>query len=148
MNCIVNSFDLTCVLGGAVVHSYGRLILNERVITDRHQLQPPNNDTGDGRIECTVSSGEARFSNRRYEILTNDSQKAIIDIPGEMFNNFTNMEGYCAQPDMYYYLFLSKGEIIHGLKLELLCIYTYITRITHYTHACTHFQFFMLDKVN
>ena len=48
-------------LGGQVIHSYGRLIYDERVITDQQQLQPPNNDSGDGRIECRVSNREARF---------------------------------------------------------------------------------------
>jgi hypothetical protein len=97
------------VAGGAAVHSYGRRILNERVITDRHQLQPPNNDTGDGRIECTVSSGEARFSYSRYNVPNADSQKATAVIPAGDFSNFVNIEGSCG--GIYHYLFLSNGEM-------------------------------------
>ena len=96
-------------LGGVVVHSYGRLILHERVITDRHQLQPPNNDTGDGRIECTVSSGQARFGYSRYRVQDTDSQKATAVIPAGDFRNFVNIEGSCG--GIYHYLFLSNGEM-------------------------------------
>ena len=60
-------------LGGQVVHSYGRLILNERVVTDEQQLQPPNNDSEDGRIECRVSSGEARFNYHGRTVSTGTS---------------------------------------------------------------------------
>ena len=49
-------------MGGQDVHSYGRMIFNERLITSLTQLQPPNNDSGDGRIECRVSSVGAKFS--------------------------------------------------------------------------------------
>ena len=96
-------------LGGVVVHSYSRLILHERVITDRHQLQPPNNDTGDGRIECTVSRGEARFRYRGYNVPNADSQKATAVIPAGDFSNFVNIEGSCG--GIYHYLFLSNGEM-------------------------------------
>ena len=106
---IFNNF--TNVLGGAVVHSYGRLILHERVITDRHQLQPPNNDNGDGRIECAVSSGEARFSYGRYNVPNADSKKATAVIPAGDFNprNFRDVEGSCGS--IYHYLYLVNGEI-------------------------------------
>ena len=96
-------------VGGAAVHSYGRLILHETVITDRHQLQPPNNDTGDGRIECAVSRGEARLSYSRYNVPNADSQKATAVIPAGNFSNFVNIEGGCG--DIYHYLFLSDGEM-------------------------------------
>ena len=97
------------IIGGAVVHSYGRLIFHERVITDRRQLQPPNNDTGDGRIECIVSSGQARFNYRGYNVPNADSQKAtaVIQVGSR---NFVNIEGDC--DGIYHYLFLSNGEII------------------------------------
>ena len=96
-------------VGGTAVHSYGRLILNERAITDRHQLQPPNNDTGDGRIECTVSSGEARFSYSQYNVPNAVSQKATAVIPAGNFSNFVNIEGSCG--GIFHYLFLSDGEM-------------------------------------
>ena len=108
---------ILCTLGGQVVHSYGRLILNETVITDKQQLQPPNNDSGDGRIECTVSSGEAGFtyhgltvpigtSGDVYQIRSGST--ATVVIRDRAFNNFVNFEGDCA--GIYHYLFLSNGE--------------------------------------
>ena len=46
------------LLGSSVVHSYGRLIPHEFPITDLQQISGPD---GIGRINCTVSSGTARF---------------------------------------------------------------------------------------
>ena len=93
-------------LGVEVVHSYGRLILNERVITDKQQLQPPNNDSGDGRIECRVSSGVARFYFNVHVKPNGSTATAVIE--DGAFNNFVNVEGSCA--DIFFYLFLSNGE--------------------------------------
>jgi hypothetical protein len=109
-------------LGGAVVHSYGRLILHERVITDGHQLQPPNDDNGDGRIECTVSSGGATFGYNRYNAPNGNSGKTIAVIPAGDFSNFVNLEGGCG--GIYHYLFLSDGECtlcIFGPKTDVMC---------------------------
>ena len=110
-------YFILCTLGGQVVHSYGRLILNERVITDKQQLQPPNNDSGDGRIECRVSSGLAMFSYFGFNIPTGTSgdshliesgSTATVVIRDRAFNNFVNFEGECA--GIFHYLFLSNGE--------------------------------------
>ena len=108
-------YFILCTLGGQVVHSYGRLIFHERVITDKQQLQPPNNDSGDGKIECRVSSREARFN---YHTLNQQSSRdvqqirsgstATLVIRDRAFNNFVNFEGNCS--DIYHYLFLSNGE--------------------------------------
>ena len=110
-------YFILCTLGGQVVHSYGRLILNERVITDKQQLQPPNNDSGDGRIECTNSSGGALFSYHGRTVTTDTSEDvhqirsgstATVVIRDRAFNNFVNFEGDCA--GIFHYLFLSNGE--------------------------------------
>ena len=110
-------YVILCTLGGQVVHSYGRLIFNETVITDKQQLQPPNNDSGDGRIECTVSSGGARFSYFGRTVSTDTSgdvyeirsgSTATVVIRDGAFNNFVNFEGDCV--GIYHYLFLSNGE--------------------------------------
>ena len=110
-------YFILCTLGGQVVHSYGRLIFHERVITDKQQLQPPNNDSGDGRIECTNSSGKARFNyyGRTVPIGTSgdvhqirNGPTATVVIRDRAFNNFVNFEGNCA--GIYHYLFLSNGE--------------------------------------
>ena len=108
---------MLCTLGGQVLHSYGRLIFHERVITNKQQLQPPNSDSGDGRIECTVSSGRAGFSyfGRNVPIGTSgdvhqirSESTATVVIRDRVFNNFVNFEGSCA--GIYHYLFLSNGE--------------------------------------
>ena len=110
-------YFILCTLGGQVVHSYGRLIFNERVITDKQQLQPPNNDNGDGRIECTNSSGGAMFSYHGRPVAdgtsgdvyqTMSGSTATVVIRDRAFNNFVNFEGNCA--GIYFYLFLSNGE--------------------------------------
>ena len=120
MQCVHTHGDTLfylCTLGGQVVHSYGRLIFNERVITDKQQLQPPNNDSGDGRIECKVSSGEAMFSYHGrpeeggtsgdvHQIISGSTATAVIS--DRIFNNFVNFEGYC--DGIHHYLFLSNGE--------------------------------------
>ena len=110
-------YFILCTLGGQVVHSYGRLILNERVITDKQQLQPPNNVEGDGRIVCRVSSGVAGFSYHGRTVTTGTSgdvhqirsgSTATAVISDRVFNNFVNFEGNCA--GIFHYLFLSNGE--------------------------------------
>ena len=110
-------YFILCTLGGQVVHSYGRLIFHERVITDKQQLQPPNNDSGDGMIECTNSSGGTMFSYHGRDIATDTSgdvhqiisgSTATVVIRDRVFNNFVNFEGKCA--GIYHYLFLSNGE--------------------------------------
>ena len=107
-------YFILCTLGGKVVHSYGRLIFKERVITDKQQLQPPNNDSGDGSIECRG----ARFSYHGRTVSTDTSEDvyqitsgstATVVIRDRAFNNnFVNFEGNCA--GIYHYLFLSRGE--------------------------------------
>ena len=103
-------------LGGQVVHSYGRLILPDETITDKQQLKSPNNDSGDGRIECRVSSGGARFTYHGRTVSTDTSgdvhqirseSTATVVIRDRAFNNFMNFEGKCS--DIYHYLFLSNG---------------------------------------
>ena len=110
-------YFILCTLGGQVVHSYGRLIFNERVITDKQQLQPPNNDSGDGRIECRVSSGWAMFSYHGRDVAGDTSEDvhqirsgstATLVIRDRAFNNFVNFEGSCA--GIYHYLYISNGE--------------------------------------
>ena len=110
-------YFILCTVGGQVVHSYGRLIFNARVIIDKQQLQPPNNDRGDGRIECRVSSGGARFIYYGHTVSTDTSgdvhqiksgSNATAVIKDRAFNNFVNLEWECAS--IYHFLFLSNGE--------------------------------------
>ena len=110
-------YFILCTLGGQVVHSYGRLIFHERVITDKQQLQPPNNDREDGRIECRVNSGVVKFIYHKYPRITDTSEDVhqirsgstgTVVIRERAFSNFVNFEGSCA--GIYHYLFISNGE--------------------------------------
>ena len=122
-------YFILCTLGGQIVHSYGRLIFHERVITDKQQLQPPNNDySGDGRIECRVSSGQAMFSYHGRNVSTGTSgdvhqiisgSNATLVIRDRVFNNFVNFEGNCNH-GIYHYLYLSNGELYSDLIISAL----------------------------
>ena len=107
--------------GGAVVHSYGRLIFHERVITNRHQLQPLNNNKGDGMIECVLNSGHAAFYYGGVLVSTNtsgdifmrkDGPIATVSIKRKTLKNFKNMEGECTTENRkpWHYLFLSSSK--------------------------------------
>nr|WNS50110.1 insulin-like protein receptor [Halisarca dujardinii] len=97
------------VNGGAVAHSYGRLLENEAVITNKRQLQPPNADTGDGRIECTISGGMSRFSFSPYRVDSGNTQKATAVIPSKAFGRFNNIDGSCGNTFLYLYLNKTDG---------------------------------------
>ena len=54
--------NLIIVIGGHVIHSYGRLVHSQYVITRGDQLLPPGNETGPGRMDCIRTGPEtARF---------------------------------------------------------------------------------------
>ena len=57
MNSTLYSHPLNYA-GGRVVHSYGRLIPHEFPVTNINQILGPD---GNGRINCTDSSGAASF---------------------------------------------------------------------------------------
>ena len=116
---------LECVLDGGVVHSYGRLILHEGVISDRRQLQPPNNPEGDGMIECSVRSGVAKFeyipsnlNSDNYEIKNGGSNATVVIKEGALASGTFAIEGGCA--GLFHYLFLNNSEQYVMLKL---CMY-------------------------
>ena len=131
-------FLIECVLGGKVVHSYGRLILNEAVISDRQQLQPPNNVSGNGRIECRVINGEAKFNYFGYDVSTDTSKdvyrtgddgESNAVVIKQKARNFA-MEGKCA--GLFHYLFLKNGERCITLK-----VYAISPLILYYHALCT-----------
>ncbi len=96
---------LNCA-GGIVVHSYGRLIPHEFPITDLQQISGPD---GIGRINCTVSSGTAKFTLYGLDVgvfETMNGATATLQIS-------TNVEGfqsgdlYCKNSAAnYFYLFI------------------------------------------
>ena len=50
--------NLNIFIGGHVVHSYGRLVHQEYVITRGDQLLPPGNATGPGILDCIRTASE------------------------------------------------------------------------------------------
>ena len=99
-------------LGGRVVHSYGRLIPHEFPITDLKQISGPD---GIGRINCTVSSGTARFVvNSGGQLgtggvsLTRDRATATLVVNPSNVDSFQNRELYCTNINTnFFYLFIS-----------------------------------------
>ena len=103
------------ILGGHVVHSYGRLIPHEFPITDLQQISGPDEI---GRINCTVSSGTARFmgfGNPLPEggVEIRNGATASLTVNATDVLNFRNIEGQCKlnAKFTYFYVFLSaKGK--------------------------------------
>ena len=102
------------LLGGSVVHSYGRLIPHEFPITDLQQISGPD---GIGRITCTVSSGMAWFirSNGVLEsdgvTQTRNGATATLAVNPTDIDSFENRDLYCSNPATnYFYLFISSAS--------------------------------------
>ena len=117
-------YFILCTLGGQVVHSYGRLILDERVITDKQQLQRPNNENGKGRLVCRMSSSEGIGFNY-YGTVPTDTSRGVhktkrgftATLVIREFSNLENLEGDCA--GIYHYLFLSGGEYVSCMYVHM-----------------------------
>ena len=100
--------------GGDVVHSYGRLIPHEFPITDLQQISGPD---GIGRINCTVSSGTARFAAIGGPLETggvsqtrNGATATLVVNPSNV-NSFQNRGLYCTDvASSVFYLFISSAS--------------------------------------
>ena len=115
-------FTLICA-GGRVVHSYGRLIPHEFPITDLQQISGPG---WIGRINCTVSSGTARFkphnetarfnANSGNKLETGGVSQTRIGFTTTLVVNMSNIDRfqnrglYCTNFNAnFFYLFISKN---------------------------------------
>ena len=101
--------------GGHVVHSYGRLIPHEFPITDLQQISGP--DVRIGRINCTVSSGTARFiPNGGWLGIGGVSQPSggatatlVVDLSN--VGSFKNRDLYCTDINTnFFYLYISSAS--------------------------------------
>ena len=109
--------------GGYVVHSYGRLIPHEFPITDLQQISGPD---GIGRINCTVSSGTARFIDNRGVRLetggvyqTRNASTATLVVNTSNVNSFQNRGLYCTKIDTtFFYLFISSASKYIYIELQ------------------------------
>ena len=119
MNILIN------VIGGHVVHSYGRLVHREHVITRGDQLLPPGDVAGPGRMDSIRTAPEtARFillfpggkppNNLVNQSDGDDDQLATLFFNRSYLsmNTFKNGEGFCrgAQSATYFYLYLLPGN--------------------------------------
>ena len=109
-------YTISNLLGGSVVHSYGRLIPHEFPITDLQQISGPD---GIGRITCTVSSGMARFIRPNLiGVLESDGvtqarigATATLAVNPSDIDSFENRDLYCSNPATnYFYLFISSAS--------------------------------------
>ena len=86
------------LLGGSIVHSYGRLIPHEFPITDLQQISGLD---GIGRITCTVSSGTARFVANGGQLETEgvsetrNGATATLEVNPTDVGSFRNRDLYC-----------------------------------------------------
>ena len=100
--------------GGSVVHSYGRLIPHEFPITDLQQISGPD---GIGRINCTVSSGEAKFAANGGVVesegvteIRNKATSTLMVNPSNV-SSFQSRGLYCTNINTnFFYLFISSAS--------------------------------------
>ena len=108
------------VIGGHALHSYGRLVRQEYVITGGDQLLPPGNGTEPGRMDCIRTAPEtagfalAFFGGKPSNSLMNESDKdgdqlatLFFDRSYLSMDTFKNVEGSCGT---YFYLYLIPGN--------------------------------------
>ena len=100
--------------GGRVVHSYGRLIPHEFPITDLQQISGPD---GIGRINCTISSGTARFGANGGRLenegvsQTRNGATATLVVNSFNVDSFQNRQLYCTNANTnFFYLFISSAS--------------------------------------
>ena len=114
-------YTLNCA-GGRVVHSYGRLIPHEFPITDLQQISGPD---GIGRIQCTDTSGTARFVANDGKMLdtsnlaqTKNGATATLLVPSNV-NSFKNRPLYCPTINTnFFYLFISSASKLTWLYVQ------------------------------
>ena len=116
--------NLIIVIGGNVIHSYGRLVHHEHVITRGDQLLPPGDVEGPGRMNCIRTAPEtAHFdvvfvggqppNNLVNQSDGDDDQMATLffDQSYLSMNTFKNLEGPCTRNHgTYFYIYLLPGN--------------------------------------
>ena len=121
-NMFVEMNNLIIVIGGHVIHSYGRLVHYHHVITRGDQLLPPGNETAPGRMDCIITAPQtARLIFTGPEPPNNlffqsDDDGDQMDT---LFFNLShlslNTEGFCqgASSATYFFLGLLPGNIYY-----------------------------------
>ena len=96
------------------MHSYGRLIPVNFLVTEPEQIEGPD---GVGRVNCTTSGMAANFQNASLTSVTEDSNEELYQIRMDTTTtlivrnarrqNFTNMLVHCNGQSHILYLHLS-----------------------------------------
>ena len=111
---------LIIVIEGNIIHSYGRLVHQEYIITRGDQLLPPGDGTEPGRLDCirivpeTAHFGVIFVGGQPPNNLVNRSDGGDAQMATLFFNRsylsmntFQNLEGPCGT---YFYLYLIPGN--------------------------------------
>ena len=110
--------NLIIVIGGHVIHSYGRLVHFNQVITRGDQLLPPGDGTGPGRMDCIRTAPEtARFRffggeqpyNIVYQSVEDDDQMATLFF-NRTYLSINTFTAECTCQDTYFLFYLSPGN--------------------------------------
>ena len=117
--CLVHEMNNFIVIGGHVIHSYGRLVHQRHVITRGDQLLPPGNETGPGRMDCIRTTPEtARFqffggeqpNNLVNQSVEDDDQMATLFFNRAYLSRNNFIAEYSCQNDTYILFYLSPGN--------------------------------------
>ena len=110
--------NLITVIGGHVIHSYGRLVHREHVITRGDQLLPPGDGTGPGRMDCIRTAPETAcfrlFGGQPRNNLVNQSDDDDDQMATLFFNRaYLSMNTFIAEyscQDAYILFYLLTGN--------------------------------------
>ena len=122
---------LIFIIGGHVIHSYGRLVHFEHVITRGDQLLPPGDTAAPGRMDCIRTAPEnASFQLANPKPSQNFVYQGVEDPPNPQMatllfnrsylsmNTFENTEGFCVRSLTYFYIFLSAGTYLQYAQIQ------------------------------
>ena len=111
--------NLIIVIGGHVIHSYGRLVHYLHVITRGDQLLAPGNETAPGRMDCIRTAPETAhfqfFGEKPPNILVNQSDDDGDQMDTLFFNRaYLSMNTfpaeYSCQDDTYILFYTLPGN--------------------------------------
>ena len=124
--------NLIIIIEGHVIHSYGRLVHFEHVITRGDQLLPPGDDgTGPGRMDCIRTAPENasfqlanpmpsnNFVYQRVEGPSNPQMATLLFNRSYLsMNSFENAEGFCVRSMTFFYIFLLEGIYLQYVHIQ------------------------------
>ena len=130
----INNFII--VIGGHAVHSYGRLVHYNQVITKGDQLLPPGNGTEPGRMDCKRTATETPHfvffggdppSNLVNQSVEDGDRMATLFFKRSYLsmNTSKNVEGSCegGNRNTYFYIYLLPGNtyvlVIPGITYNM-----------------------------